>query len=215
MASYERALAPLDQYVIDLFAREDDALQWIQSEANRNGLPQISIRAHEGKILQLLLRAIGARKALEIGALAGYSAVWIARALPEAGRLFTLEKSSKHAEIVRRSVERAGVAAKVTVLEGAGLDLLDKMAAEAPFDFVFLDADRSSYPKYLEWVARHLRVGGILAAHNAYAGGRVLTPTSEDDWGMVAFNAALAAHPQFDGVIIGVGDALAAAIKVS
>jgi caffeoyl-CoA O-methyltransferase len=214
MASYERALSRLDEYVIDLFAKEDAALQWIQEEADRNELPQISIRAHEGKILQVLLRAVGARKVVEIGTLAGYSATWIARALPVGGKLYTMEKSSKHAEIARRGLERAGVADKVEIMEGQASDLLEKLIAHGPFDFVFLDADRPSYVKYLEWAARHIRPGGMLTAHNAYRGGRIVAPENDDDRAMAAFNQALAVHPQFDGVIIGVGDALAAAVKV-
>jgi len=211
--SYERGVTPLDQYVIDLFGPEDDVLRWIQDEANRNDLPQISIRAHEGRMLQVLMRAVNAIKVVEVGALAGYSGVWIARALPVDGKLFTLEKSSKHAAIARASYERAGVAHKVVLREGAAIDLLPHLTAHGPFDFVFLDADRPNYVNYLKWAEENLRPGGILAVHNAYAGGRVLKPESENDQGMVDFNVALAKNPHFDSTIIGVGDALAVGVK--
>src|SRR5689334_5863534 len=106
MSNNDRYVTQLDDYVIDLFAREDDALRWIQAEADRNEMPQISIRAHEGRLLQILMRAIGAKKVVEVGALAGYSGVWLARALPTDGKLVTLEKSSKHAQVARASFER-------------------------------------------------------------------------------------------------------------
>ncbi len=213
--SYERELSALDQYVTNLFAPEDEALRWIQAEADRHDLPQISIRAHEGRLLQVLIRAINAIKAVEIGALAGYSGVWIARALPVDGKLFTLEKSSRHAQVARAGYQRAGVDKKVVLREGAALDSLPHLTAHGPFDFVFLDADRTSYLDYLKWVEENLRPGGILAVHNAYAGGRVLKPEGENDQAMIAFNEALAKHPRFDSTIIGVGDALAVAVKKS
>src|SRR5579871_4334993 len=98
-SSNDRNLTAIDNYVIDLFAPEDDALKWISAEADRNGLPQISIRAHEGKLLQFLVKSVGAQRMIEIGTLAGYSGTWLARALPAGGKLFTLEKSSKHAQV--------------------------------------------------------------------------------------------------------------------
>ena len=117
----------LNDYVTQLFVEEDEALRWIQAEADRNGLPQISLKAHEGRLLQFLVLAVGAKNAVEIGTLAGYSGTWLARALPEGGKLYTLEKSSKHAQVSRASFERAGVAHKVEVLEGDALDSLKKI----------------------------------------------------------------------------------------
>jgi len=209
----ERQLPPLDQYVVDLFAPEDDALKWIQSEADRNGLPQISIRPFEGRLLQILMKAIVARKVLEIGTLAGYSTVWMARALPPDGKLITLEKSSKHAEVARASFAKAEVANKVVLWEGNAPDLLQKATAQAAFDFVFMDADKAGYLGYLEWATENLRPGGIVAAHNAYRNGRILAPESDDDRAIAAFNEALAHNNRFESTIIGVGDALAVGIK--
>ena len=206
-------LERLDDYVNELFAPEDDALRWIQAEAERQSLPSISIQPFEGRLLQILLRSVGARKVVEIGALAGYSGVWMARALPSGGKLITLEKSSKHAAVARANFERAGVSDRVELREGDGMTLLGKLSAEGPFDFVFIDADKPSYPQYLTWTVDNLRAGGMVAAHNALRDGRVIAPESDDDRMMDAFNRALAAETRLDSFIIGVGDGMAVGIK--
>jgi caffeoyl-CoA O-methyltransferase len=204
---------PIDQYIAELFAPEDEALQWIQAEADRQGVPPISILPDEGKLIYFLAKAIGARTAVEIGVLAGYSGVWIARALPADGQLYALELSERHARIARRSFERAGVAERVDILEGPAMDSLGKLVARGPFDFVFIDADKPAYVDYLNWAVDNLRPGGIVAAHNALSGRRILTPENEQDFAMVAFNRALADDPRLDSTIIAVGDGLAAGIK--
>jgi caffeoyl-CoA O-methyltransferase len=211
--SYDRVLSKVDEYVIDLFSGEDEALRWIQAEADRNGLPQISIRAHEGRMLQIFMKAIGARKAIEIGTLAGYSGIWLARALPTDGKLYTLEKSSKHAAIARASFVHAGVADRVELRQGDALDSLRKLSTLGPFDFVFLDADKTNYSNYLTWTVDNLRIGGIVTAHNALRGGRIIAPESDDDRGMAAFNAALAQDSRLDSTIISLGDGMAMGIK--
>jgi caffeoyl-CoA O-methyltransferase len=204
---------PLDQYIADLFAPEDEALQWIQAEADRQGIPPISILPDEGKLIYFLAKAIGARRAVEIGVLAGYSGVWIARALPADGKLYALELSERHARIAKRSFERAGVAERVDILEGPALNSLEKVAPNGPFDFVFIDADKPGYVDYLNWAVENLRPGGMVAAHNALSGRRILTPENEQDFAMAAFNRALADNPRLDSTIIAVGDGLAAGIK--
>jgi len=211
-ASSDRDLSKVDKYVIDLFSGEDDALRWIQAEADRNGLPQISIRAHEGRMLQVFMKAVGARHAVEIGTLAGYSGTWLARALPADGKLYTLEKSSKHAAIARAAFAHAGVSDRVELREGDALDSLRKLTELGPFDFVFLDADKSNYSNYLSWAVSNLRPGGMVAAHNALRGGRIIAPESDDDRGMVAFNKALAEDSRLDSTIISLGDGMAIGI---
>jgi len=203
----------LDAYTTHLFAPEDDALRWIQTEAARLALPAISIRPHEGLLLHLLIVSIGARRAVEIGTLAGYSAVWIARALPPGGRLITLEKSAKHAALARQSFTRAGVADRVELREGDALPALEKLGAQGPFDFVFIDADKANYRAYYAWAADHLRPGGIMAAHNAFRGGRVLAPVDDDDRAVDAFNRQLAADDRFVSGILGVGDGMSVGIR--
>src|SRR5690606_18777266 len=154
----------------EIFAAEDDALQWIQEETRRNNMPQISLSPQEGRLLQFLVRSVGARKAVEIGTLAGYSGTWLARALPEDGRLITLEMDSKHARVARANFERAGVSGKVELIEGPALSSLKNIQDRGPFDFVFIDADKGGYPRYLEWAISNLRSGGMVAAHNAFRG---------------------------------------------
>ncbi len=150
---------------------------------------------------------------VEIGTLAGYSGVWLARALPNDGKLYTLEKSSKHAALARQSFQRAGVGERVELLEGSAQDSLAKLSKRGPFDLVFIDADKGSYPAYLEWAAGNLRAGGLVAAHNAFRSGQVLDPQGDDDRIMDEFNRALAGHPHFDGMILAIGDGMAVGVK--
>jgi caffeoyl-CoA O-methyltransferase len=172
-------------------------------------MPGISLQPDEARLLQVLITAIGAKKALEIGTLAGYSGTWIARALPEDGKLFTLEKSSKHARVARASFERAGLGERVTLLEGSALDSLPKLGSEAPFDFAFLDADQERYSDYFRWIDGYLRPGGILTAHNAFGHGRWETPGSPMD----AFLTMLSQRPDYTSTIVSVGDGMLVAVK--
>ncbi len=203
----------LDAYIGELFAQEDDALLWIQAEAQRSGLPTISVQPFEGKLLYLLVKSLGAKRAVEIGTLAGYSGTWIARALPADGKLYTLERSGKHAAVARASFERAGVADRVELLEGPADQSLERISSKGPFDFVFIDADKPSYSVYFEWAANHLRPGGMVAAHNALRGGRVVAPETDDDRGMANFNRTLAQDSRFDSLILNIGDGTAVGIR--
>ncbi|HYO89747.1 MAG TPA: class I SAM-dependent methyltransferase, partial [Candidatus Limnocylindrales bacterium] len=146
-------------------------------------------------------------------ALAGYSGVWMARALPPDGALYTVEKNHAHAEMTRESFERAGVSERAHVLEGDALMMLSKLTPEGPFDLVFIDADKQSSLRYLDWAERNLRTGGIVAIHNAYRRGSVLDPQTEDDHAVDIFNRTVASRPSLNATIIGVGDGLLVAIK--
>ncbi|MBI1281475.1 MAG: methyltransferase domain-containing protein [Anaerolineaceae bacterium] len=205
--------AQLDVYVTETFVNEDDVLRSIQAEAALNELPAISIRGFEGRLLQMLVHISGAKQIVEIGTLAGYSAVWLARALPATGKLYTLEKSAKHAAVARGNFERAGLESRVEVIEGDAQTSLAKLSARNPFDMVFIDADRPHYQDYLNWAAENLRPGGLVAAHNAFRSGRVLTPENEDDRFVQEFNAALAKDTRFEAFVIAVGDGLAVAVR--
>lgn len=202
-----------NQYVTEIFAAEDDALQWIQEETRRNNMPQISLSPQEGRLLQFLVRSVGARKAVEIGTLAGYSGTWLARALPEDGRLITLEMDSKHARVARANFERAGVSGKVELIEGPALSSLKNIQDRGPFDFVFIDADKGGYPRYLEWAISTLRFGGMVAAHNAFRGGGVINPGNDDDRGMHHFNRSIAEDKRLFSTILAIGDGMAVGIK--
>ena len=205
----------LGNYVNQLFVREDDMLAFVRQQTAEQGLPQINLQPREGRMIQLLVMMTGARKIIEVGTLAGYSAIWIARGLPEGGRLFTIEKSSQHASLARSHLDRAGLGGKVTVLQGDGMQILPKLERDAPYDLMFIDADKSNYPNYLQWAVQHLRIGGTVMAHNAFWGGRIFAPQSEDDRRLVDFNQALAQHPALESTIIEVGDGLALGVKVS
>ncbi len=200
-------------YVSEHFAREDETLRYVRQQTAARGLPQISLEPNEAKLLHLLVRLCGAARVVEVGTLAGYSGICIARALPDDGQLITIEVSSLHAEVARAHFEYAGLADKVTVLQGAGVDVLPKLAADAPYDFMFIDADKGNYHNYLAWAADHLRIGGVVMADNAFWGGGIFDPKSDDDHAMVAFNLSLAEHPRFDSTIIEVGDGIAVGVK--
>ena len=205
----------LHKYVDELFVREDEVLEFVRDQSALHGLPQINLQPHEGRMLQLFVMLCGAIKVVEVGTLAGYSGIWIARGLPADGKLVTIEKSGKHALLARAHFEHAGLSDKVTVLQGEGRPLLKKLTTDAPFDLIFIDADKVSYPYYLEWAAENLRKGGAVIAHNAFWGGQIFTPESEDDFGLVTFNQTLADHPAFESTIIEIGDGLAFGVKVS
>lgn len=201
------------EYVNELFTREDETLRYVRQQTVAHGIPLISLEPNEAKLLQMLVRLCGAEVVVEVGTLAGYSGICIARALPAHGKLYTIEVSSVHAEVARTHFEYAGLADKVTVMQGAGLDLLPKLASEGPFDLMFIDADKGNYHNYLAWAADNLRVGGAVVADNAFWQGYIFNPQTEDDHAMIEFNRTLAAHPQFDSTIIEVGDGIALGVK--
>ncbi|MCY3979704.1 MAG: O-methyltransferase [Chloroflexi bacterium] len=211
-----QSLSPrYSEYVNELFTREDKTLRHVREQTSARGIPLISLEPNEAKLLQMLVRLCGAERVVEVGTLAGYSGICIARALPAHGRLITIEVSSVHAEVARAHFEYAGLADKVTVLQGAGLEVLPKLASDGPFDLMFIDADKASYPSYLEWAAHNLRVGGAVVADNVFWQGQIFDPKTEDDHGVVNFNQTLAQHPQFDSAIIEVGDGIALGVKTS
>jgi predicted O-methyltransferase YrrM len=190
-------------YLAALFAPEDATLLALREEADRSGLPPIAISPDEGRLLQVLLRAVGARRVLEVGTLGGYSAIWMARALPPDGSVLTLEIEPSHAEFARRHLARAGVADRVEVRVGRALDLLPALDGER-FDAVFLDADKEPLPTYFDWALRLLRPGGLLIADNALWGGRVLDERVDDDATRAVreFNRRLATDPRVTGIVV-------------
>lgn len=144
-----------------------------------HGMPAIQLGASEAKAVALLLRLAGAKKVVEVGTLAGYSALVMARALPEDGHLWTIEFDPKHARVARENLEAAGESSRVTVLVGAGLDVLPTLDAKGPFDAVFIDADKRNYDGYGRWAAKNVRPGGLLVGDNAFLFGRLLEDTEE------------------------------------
>jgi predicted O-methyltransferase YrrM len=190
----------VDRYITDLFGASDAALEAALASSDAAGLPAINVSPPQGKLLMLLAKALGARKILEIGTLGGYSTIWLARALPPDGRLITLEFEPKHAEVARANIARAGFANSVEVRLGAAIETLPKLASEAagPFDFIFIDADKPSYPDYLDWSLKLSRPGTLIVADNVVRDGAVVDASSTDVLvqGIRRFNEKLAATPR-------------------
>jgi caffeoyl-CoA O-methyltransferase len=205
----------LMDYIVRLYAQETDSQREISRSTTANNLPQINLRPEEGSLLYFLASLVKVERAIEIGTLAGYSASWIARALPENGKLISLEADEKHARVARQNMERAGFADKVEIRVGDAHDILPTL--EGPFDMAFLDADKTGYPNYLSWALEHMRPGGLIAAHNAFQHGRITLDKSSPEYSeniaaMQAFNQQVADEERLLGNIIPVGDGLLVAM---
>lgn len=196
----------VDFYFSSHLSPEDDVLQAALRDSEAAGLPHISVTASQGKFLQLLAEIQGARNILEIGTLAGYSTIWLARALPEDGRLISLEYSAKHAEVATRNIARAGLERIVEVRVGPALESLPKLADEnpAPFDLVFIDADKANNRHYVEWALRLCRAGSLIVVDNVVRGGRIADAdsTEPDIVGTRAAVELIAAHPRLTGTAV-------------
>jgi len=175
--------AGVDAYLETALLDTDPALAAIGASAAAAGLPPIAVSAAQGKLLFTLARAIGARRILELGTLAGYSGVWLARALPAGGQLVTVEIDPRHAEVARANFSRAGVLDRISLHLGPALEILRRFEADAvaPFDFVFIDADKVSYPDYLEVAVRLCRPGALILADNVVRDGAVADAGSDDE----------------------------------
>lgn len=205
----------LSEYIVTLFAPEDELLGALREEADRSGFPPASIAPDAGRFLQVLLRTIAARRVLEVGTLGGYSAIWMARALPAGSSLVTIERNDRFAAFAARYVERAGLASVVTIRRGRALDVLPSLDGEE-FDFVFLDGDRVPLPTYLDWALRLVRPGGMIAAYNALLGGRVVTAglnvEDEELRAVREFNLRIANDPRLTSILVPAYDGLVVAV---
>ena len=199
-------------YIRELFGAEDEALRTARAAPEQHDMPAISVRPEEGRLLLFLARAVGARKIVELGTLAGYSGIWLARALPEGGKLYTVERDPRHASVAYASFVRAGVADRVEIRQGEAHATLSALRADGPFDFCFIDADKENYPTYLDWALDNVRPGGIIAAHNALRHGRIVAPENEGDHAMRAFNARMATERRLLSTLIPLGDGIVAAL---
>ena len=204
----------LDTYKREVFAREDDLLKNIMPDAAEQGIPRISVSPEAGQTLYLLAKTIGAKKILEFGALAGYSGIWLARALPEDGQFITLEIETKHAEVTRRNYEKAGLSDRTDVRLGDGTKLMQDAAQDGPFDLIFIDADKENYPKYLDFALENTRSGGLIIADNANGHGHAHRALPEGDGrrGIQDYNRRVANHPKLISNIIPVGGWLAVSL---
>jgi predicted O-methyltransferase YrrM len=168
----------VDDYITGTLVPADPVLDAALAANADAGLPAIDVAPVEGRFLHILARMVGARRILEIGTLGGYSTIWLARALPAGGRLVTLEASPAHAAVARGNIERAGLAAVVDLRLGRALDTLPALADEAPFDLVFIDADKPANLDYLAWALRLAWPGTVIVCDNVVREGRIADASS-------------------------------------
>jgi predicted O-methyltransferase YrrM len=196
----------VDDYFTAQLASDDEAPAAALRASEEAGLPQIAVSAPQGKLLQLFAQIQGARNILEIGTLGGYSTIWLARALPADGRLVSLEYDPGHAEVATRNIARAGLGELVEIRVGPALESLPRLADEdpAPFDLVFVDADKNNNPHYLEWALKLTRPGSLIIVDNVVRGGRVTDSgsTAPDVTGTRAAIELIGSHPRLSGTAI-------------
>lgn len=210
----------LVEYARELFAPEDAELRALRQAASEAGMPVgWEISPDVGRLFQVFCRAVGARRVVEFGTLAGYSALWLARALPEDGQVISVELSAEYAALAREQLAKTAAGTRVEVRVGAALEALPDLEREAPFDALFLDADKAHYPEFLDWSVRVLRPGGLLLADNvlrsdSWKGQTLLDPASDDPriLAIREFNRRLATDPRFTALIIPMRAGIAAAI---
>jgi caffeoyl-CoA O-methyltransferase len=202
----QKIFEDVDHYISDLFLPHDAVLTAAEESHKLENIPLISVSPNQGKFLHLLVRIANARKILELGTLAGYSTIWMARALPEDGKLISLEIDPRHAEVARKNIERAGLSGKVDVQVGKAIDLLSQLVEKkaGPFDMIFIDADKEPYAEYFEWALKLSRSGTLIIADNVIRDGQVLNPDVEDSKvkGVQRFNKALAANKKVTATIL-------------
>jgi caffeoyl-CoA O-methyltransferase len=200
------SFAAVDTYLERLFGPGDPVLAAALERSAAAGLPDINVSPTLGRLMHVLAMACGARTILEIGTLGGYSTIWLARALPQDGRLISLEYQPTHAEVARQNIADAGLADRVEIRVGRALDTLVQLEAEGagPFDMVFIDADKPPYAEYYEAALRLARPGTLIVADNVVRGGRVAAGPSDDPAiaGVQRFNAALGQDPRVAGVVM-------------
>ncbi len=200
----EDLLLRIDSYVEGLFAPPDPALEGALRRTREAGLPEIHVSPNEGKLLQLLAEIAGAKRVLEVGTLGGYSTIHLARALPEDGLLISLELDERYAGVARESLAEAGLEDRVEVRVGDARELLASMVESGTesFDLTFIDADKVSYPEYLEWALQLSRPGSLILADNTIRGGSVIDAEEESARATRKFNEALSRDPRLSALIL-------------
>jgi predicted O-methyltransferase YrrM len=174
--------AAVDEYLTDLLVPTDPVLEAALKDSDAAGLPAISVTPTQGKLLWLFARLVGARKILEVGTLGGYSTIWLARALPKDGRLITIEASPEHAEVAGANLKRASLDDRIELRIGRGIDVLPSLASEgiAPFDLIFIDADKVSTADYFVWALKLSRPGTLIITDNVIRKGAIVDAKSRD-----------------------------------
>ncbi len=171
--------AQIVEYVDAVHSSLDSGLLQAFTAPERENMPEIMVGLSEGRFLNLILRLIGAERVVEVGTLAGFSAIHMAQALNHKGHLWTIEFEATHAEVARKNIHDAGLANRITVVEADGMDGLGQVETAGPFDAVFLDADKGNYDRYARWAFSNLRAGGLLLVDNAYLFGQLMEDNEE------------------------------------
>lgn len=214
----ERDTSPATKYICETFAPEDACLQRIREALRADDKEGINVGPSEGKLLQVLLHLVGAKKVLEVGTLYGYSTLWMARALPENGQLISLEASPAHARRARELLDASEVAHRIEIIEGDARQSINKI--EGPFDVAFIDANKDAYEDYLNWAERHVRKGGLIIGDNTFLWGEVYSepPTNEKSSpslvAMRNFNRRLADKTKYHSILIPTAEGLTVAQKI-
>lgn len=209
------------EYISNVYSPSDPILENIIKNMQDKGLPPIQVGAFDGLHLEVLTRSVNPKKALEIGTLGGYSGVCIARGLSEGGHLWTIEMDEKHIEVAKEAFKSAGVQDQVSVIQGAALEVLKTLEEEAPFDFIFIDADKINYPNYFKWAEEHLAVGGMLIADNTFGFGLIADDSWEKPENQMAipalreFNRRVTQSGRFRATILPTGEGMTVAVKTS
>jgi predicted O-methyltransferase YrrM len=212
---------PKTSYIRSLFAQEDKSLAEIIHHLPAD-VTQMQMGAEEGKLLQMLVRLSGAKKIVEIGTLGGYSAIWMARALPEDGRLITIDHSMARKTLIQDNLAACGVDAKVSLRIGEALEVLAAIEGEGPFDMVIIDADKRSYLHYLDWAEKNLSSGGMIIGDNTLLFGSVYEEDSEkwpervkeESWNVMReFNKRLADQTRYHSLMLPTDEGMTVAIK--
>ena len=194
----------VDAYMAQKLIAPDPALEAALQRNSEAGLPNHDVAVNQGKLLNLFAQMCGAKTVLEIGTLGGYSTIWLARALPEGGKVITLEYSAKHAGIAQQNIDAAGVADKVEIIVGAAAESLPHLQDRAPFDLIFIDADKPNNPVYLEWALKLSRKGTVIIGDNVVRNGAVTDPQSADAnvIGVRRFVDMMEAEPRLDATAL-------------
>jgi predicted O-methyltransferase YrrM len=194
----------IDRFIADTLVEDDPALRAALAASEAAGLPSINVAPNQGKLLMLLAQAIGARRILEIGTLGGYSTIWLARALAPDGHLVTLEAKPDYAKVARANIARAGLEGRVDVRVGRAIETLPSLAAEGPFDLIFIDADKPGTPGYFQWAVKLARRGSLIIVDNVVREGAILDAASKDAsvQGMRRFFELAATDPRVSGTAL-------------
>ena len=195
-----------DNYISNLFNDEDTILKETIESLDKEGLPQISVSSNQGKFLQIMATLCNAKKILELGTLGGYSTIWLARALPENGKLITIEYDQHHADVAQQNINKANLQAKVEIKVGKAIDILPQLIAnnEGPFDMIFIDADKPPYTEYFQYALELSRPGTLIICDNVIREGKVLDDNCTDEMvkGAQRFNQMLGKNQRVTATII-------------